>query len=71
MKTTRREFLSTSAMAVATLGATGIAMAAGRTTSPPVRLAIATYSYVNPLVAVLLGWLFADEVVGPSVLLAG
>ena len=45
MKTTRREFLSASAIAAATLGSAGIATAAGRTSTSPVRLAIATYSY--------------------------
>jgi drug/metabolite transporter (DMT)-like permease len=32
--------------------------------------AVATYAYVNPLVAVLLGWLVLDEVPGLDVLLA-
>src|SRR5882762_9319161 len=45
MKTTRREFLSASAMAVATLGSGGIVTAADRAATAPVRLAIATYSY--------------------------
>lgn len=31
----------------------------------------ASYAYVNPLVAVLLGWAFADEHVGARVLVAG
>jgi len=31
----------------------------------------ASYAYVNPLVAVLLGWAFADEPVGARVLVAG
>jgi drug/metabolite transporter (DMT)-like permease len=33
--------------------------------------AVATYAYVNPLVAVLLGWLIANETLEPRVLLAG
>jgi drug/metabolite transporter (DMT)-like permease len=32
---------------------------------------VATYSYVNPLVAVLLGWALAGEPLGPRTLLAG
>ena len=35
---------------------------------PPAR--VATYAYVNPLVAVLLGWLFAGEAIGPRAGLA-
>ncbi|WP_412070384.1 EamA family transporter [Rubrivirga sp. IMCC43871] len=31
----------------------------------------ATYAYVNPIVAVLLGWALADEPLGPRVVLAG
>lgn len=31
---------------------------------------VATYAYVNPVVAVLLGWLFADEPLGPKTLLS-
>ncbi len=31
---------------------------------------VATYAYVNPVVAVLLGWAFAGEPMGPRVLLA-
>jgi drug/metabolite transporter (DMT)-like permease len=31
---------------------------------------VATHTYVNPIVAVLLGWLFAGEAVTPSVLLS-
>src|SRR5262249_2939994 len=30
----------------------------------------ATYAYVNPVVAMLLGWLFAGEALGPRTLLA-
>ena len=45
MKTTRRQFLSASALAAATLGSGAIARAASRTSAAPVRLAIATYSY--------------------------
>jgi drug/metabolite transporter (DMT)-like permease len=30
----------------------------------------ATYAYVNPVVAVLLGWLIADEQIGPRTLVA-
>lgn len=37
--------------------------------APPSR--VATYAYVNPLVAVLLGWLFANEAVTLQMLLAG
>ena len=33
--------------------------------------AVATYAYVNPLVAVLLGWAFLSEPVTPQTLLAG
>jgi len=36
----------------------------------PVSL-VATYAYVNPVVAVALGWLLADEPVTPRMLLAG
>ena len=32
---------------------------------------VSTYAYVNPVVAVLLGWLLAGEPMGPRVLLAG
>ena len=32
---------------------------------------VATYAYVNPVVAVALGWAFADEPVTPRMLLAG
>jgi len=32
--------------------------------------AVATYAYVNPLVAVLLGWLFLEETIGLDVVLA-
>ena len=32
---------------------------------------VSTHSYVNPIVAVLLGWAFAGEVVGPRTLVAG
>ncbi len=32
---------------------------------------VATYAYVNPVIAVLLGWLVADEVFGPWQLLGG
>jgi drug/metabolite transporter (DMT)-like permease len=32
--------------------------------------AVATYAYVNPLVAVLLGWAVLDEVPGPDLLMA-
>lgn len=39
-----------------------------RTTAPS---KVATYAYVNPLVAVFLGWLLADEPVGPRTILAG
>jgi drug/metabolite transporter (DMT)-like permease len=35
---------------------------------PPTR--VATYAYVNPVVAVALGWLFADEVMTPQTMLA-
>src|SRR5713101_9207325 len=45
MKTTRREFLTASAMAAATLGSSGMAAAPSRSATAPVRLAIATYSY--------------------------
>jgi drug/metabolite transporter (DMT)-like permease len=38
-----------------------------RHASPP---AVSTYAYVNPLVAVLLGWLVADETLDHRVLLA-
>ena len=38
-----------------------------RTTSPA---RVATYAYVNPLVAVLLGWLFAGEVITAQILAA-
>lgn len=38
-----------------------------RTTSPPL---VATYAFVNPVVAVFLGWLIADEPVGPRTLVA-
>jgi drug/metabolite transporter (DMT)-like permease len=31
---------------------------------------VATYAYVNPVVALLLGWLLADEPLGPRTLLA-
>ena len=31
---------------------------------------VATHTYVNPIVAVLLGWLFVSEVVTPNVLLS-
>ncbi len=31
---------------------------------------VATYAYVNPMVALLLGWWLADEIVGPRILLA-
>lgn len=31
---------------------------------------VSTYAYVNPVVAVFLGWAFADEVITPRVLLA-
>ncbi|MEM8929840.1 MAG: EamA family transporter [Acidobacteriota bacterium] len=31
---------------------------------------VSTYAYVNPVVAVLLGWLLADESIGPRVLAA-
>lgn len=37
--------------------------------APPSR--VATYAYVNPLVAVLLGWLFGGEAVTMQMLLAG
>lgn len=37
--------------------------------APPSR--VATYAYVNPLVAVLLGWLFGGEAVTVQMLLAG
>ncbi len=30
---------------------------------------VATFAYVNPLVAVFLGWLILGEPIGPSVLL--
>jgi drug/metabolite transporter (DMT)-like permease len=33
--------------------------------------AVATYAYVNPLIAVLLGWLFNNETLDQTVLLAG
>ena len=40
------------------------------TVEPPAR--ISTYAYVNPVVAVLLGWLFAGELLGaPTVLALG
>jgi len=45
MKTTRRQFLSASAITAATLGSRGLAAAADRASTAPVRLAIATYSY--------------------------
>ena len=32
---------------------------------------VSTYAYVNPLVAVFLGWGFENETVGPRVLIAG
>ena len=32
---------------------------------------VATYAYVNPVVAVLIGWAFLDEVFSPSIILAG
>lgn len=32
---------------------------------------VSTYAYVNPVVAVFLGWLFLDEQVGPRTLIAG
>ena len=32
---------------------------------------VATYSYVNPIVAVFLGWLFLDEPISPRILLTG
>ena len=32
---------------------------------------VATYAYVNPVVAVLIGWAFLDEVFSPSMILAG
>jgi drug/metabolite transporter (DMT)-like permease len=32
---------------------------------------VATYAYVNPVVAVLLGWLFAGEAVTPRMVVAG
>jgi drug/metabolite transporter (DMT)-like permease len=32
---------------------------------------VSTYAFVNPVVAVLLGWLIADEPVGPLTLVAG
>ncbi|MBI4417527.1 MAG: drug/metabolite exporter YedA [Ignavibacteriales bacterium] len=31
---------------------------------------VATYAYVNPIIAVLLGWLIADEVLGARIVLA-
>lgn len=37
--------------------------------STPAR--VSTYAFVNPVIAVLLGWLFAGEAVTPRVLLAG
>jgi drug/metabolite transporter (DMT)-like permease len=36
--------------------------------STPAR--VSTYAYVNPVVAVLLGWLFAGETVSPRVIAA-
>ena len=33
--------------------------------------AVSTYAYVNPIVAVLLGWLFLSEPIGPNTLIAG
>jgi drug/metabolite transporter (DMT)-like permease len=30
---------------------------------------VATFAYVNPVVAVLLGWLILGESIGPSVIL--
>jgi drug/metabolite transporter (DMT)-like permease len=32
---------------------------------------VSTYAYVNPAVAVLLGWLFVNETIGPRVVVAG
>jgi drug/metabolite transporter (DMT)-like permease len=32
---------------------------------------VSTYAYVNPVIAVFLGWLMAGEVVSPKILLAG
>ncbi|MFY9588766.1 MAG: EamA family transporter [Actinomycetota bacterium] len=32
---------------------------------------VSTYAYVNPVIAVMLGWAFLDEHVGPTTLLAG
>ncbi len=32
---------------------------------------VATYAYVNPFIAVILGWLVLDEVLPPSIVLAG
>jgi drug/metabolite transporter (DMT)-like permease len=32
---------------------------------------VSTYAYVNPIVAVFLGWLFLDEALSPRVLVAG
>jgi drug/metabolite transporter (DMT)-like permease len=32
--------------------------------------AVATYAYVNPLIAILLGWLFLEETLHPRVALA-
>ncbi len=37
--------------------------------STPAR--VSTYAYVNPMVAVLLGWLFANEAVTGRILVAG
>jgi drug/metabolite transporter (DMT)-like permease len=31
---------------------------------------VATYSYVNPLVAIVLGYVLGKEVIGPRILLA-
>lgn len=31
---------------------------------------VATYAYVNPIIAVILGWLIADEELGPRIVLA-
>lgn len=36
------------------------------TVEPPER--VATYAFVNPVIAVLVGWLLADEPVGPGIL---
>ena len=38
-------------------------------TTTPAR--VGTYAYVNPIVAVWLGWAFGDEAIGPRTLLAG